>query len=317
MPFSLTEENLLVAVIKQMDASTFKIDFQKLAEEIGISGGKDDTKAAAKRWSRFKVDHGIQVVTNKSGGVGKKVKKAGGKETMTGLKSKVKDSSVAKKRKLVHNESVMSIQNSNKFSTSILHSYIAIEHRGIISSDYVCDAEKQKLMASILSQVNIGHIDWNRVAKDLNTPTANAARVRWQRFRKTLPSFDDGANREGSQGTSTPPVTPKKRRSPTKRKSFNRSSAKKRKRSRSRSDSDEEKDELEPDIYDKEENKFQAVTIEEEEDKEEDVTKVEIKCEDLAEDRIDGSETQEIQGTVESGRAFVDSGSDFDGNVEG
>ncbi|KAB8300430.1 hypothetical protein EYC80_000603 [Monilinia laxa] len=299
MPFSPQEERLIAAVIKQMDPSVFPIDFQKVAEEMGISGGKDDAKAAEKRWSRLK----------------KKVKNTGGKETMTAPKEKVKDSSVAKKRKIVHNE------NTKLQSPPIMSA----------------DAEKQKLMASILSQVNIGHIDWDKVAKDLNTPTANAARVRWQRFRKTLPSFDNGPNRDGSHGTASPPVTPKKRQSPTKRKSFNRSPAKKQKRSRPRSNSDEENDELEPDIYYKEENNYvlpeiparslpsrkakvkspikEAVTSDEEE--EEDVTKVDMKCEDLIEDRIDGTETQETQGTVESGRAFVDSGSDFDGNVEG
>lgn len=118
------------------------------------------------------------------------------------------------------------------------------------------DAEKQKLMASILSQVNIGHIDWDRVAKDLNTPTANAARVRWQRFRKTLPTFDNGPNGDSYHGTSSPPVTPKKTHPPSKIKAVNRRPAKKQKRSRPRSESDEEDDELQLDIYDKEESKY-------------------------------------------------------------
>ncbi|KAI9647049.1 hypothetical protein NHQ30_005051 [Ciborinia camelliae] len=194
------------------------------------------------------------------------------------------------------------------------------------------DAEKQKLMASILSQVNTSHIDWEKVAKDLNVPTKSAAQMRWQRFKKTLPNFSQETN---GNNTSSPPATPKKRQSPTKSKAVKASPAKKQKRSRSAVDSDEEEDDdSQFDNYDKEEKKEispetparslpsrKAKTRSPIKDayasdvEEEDEIKVEVKCEDQI-DNEETQETQETQGTIGSGVAVLDSGSDFDGVVE-
>lgn len=115
------------------------------------------------------------------------------------------------------------------------------------------NAANQQLMASILRQVNIGHIDWDQVVKDLGVPTKSAAQMRWQRFKKTLPNFGQEGN---GNVTASAPATPKKRQSPTKSKAPKGSPTKKQKRSRSGMDSDDEDDDLQIDNYDdKEENK--------------------------------------------------------------
>ncbi|ESZ91446.1 hypothetical protein SBOR_8169 [Sclerotinia borealis F-4128] len=185
------------------------------------------------------------------------------------------------------------------------------------------DAEKQKLMGSILSQVNIGHINWDKVAKNLNLPIKSAAQMRWARFKKTLPNFSQESN---GNSTTSPPATPKKRQSPTKSKANKRSPTKKQKLSKSVIVSDDEDDEPQFDSYDKEEIKEivpetplqslpsrkakvkspikDTVTSDEDEDEDE-----EIKIEDT-------QETQEIQQSIGSGRGAIDSGSDFGGSVE-
>ncbi|QSZ35495.1 hypothetical protein DSL72_008365 [Monilinia vaccinii-corymbosi] len=235
------------------------------------------------------------------------------------------------------------------------------------------DAEKQKLVASIFSQVNIGSIDWDRVAKDLNTPTANAAQVQWRRFIKTLPNFDNELNGDRCHGTASPPNTPKKRQSPSKSKAAKGSPTKKQKRSRSGADSDDEEEELQFDKHDKEESKgvlpeapartlpirkakikppikevriiyfilfrnpqhltwfgrlisyiycrsltqrFKTVTSDEEEEEEEKVEKEASKKENLVEENTENGETQEMEVSVASGKAIIDSGSDFDGVEE-
>lgn len=115
------------------------------------------------------------------------------------------------------------------------------------------NSETKKLIASIHDQVNIGHIDWERVAKDLGTPTANAARVRWQRFRKTLPNLNNEQNEDGT--ITPPPMTPRKLQSPKKSKTLKGSPTKKQKRSRPGKDSDDDDDELRFDMKEKEEKK--------------------------------------------------------------
>ncbi|KAF7864471.1 hypothetical protein EAF04_006604 [Stromatinia cepivora] len=197
------------------------------------------------------------------------------------------------------------------------------------------DAEKQKLMASILRQVNIGHIDWDKVAKDLSVPTKSAAQMRWARFKKTLPTFNQESN---GNGTASPPATPKKRQSPTKSKAPKGSPKKKQKRSKSGMDSDDEDEEPQFE-NDKEENKEitpetparslpsrkaktrspikEALTSDEEEEEEEEEEDIKVNVKD--EEQIENDETQETEYTEQttvSGGAVVDSGSDFDGDVE-
>ncbi|KAF7927694.1 uncharacterized protein EAE98_006076 [Botrytis deweyae] len=183
------------------------------------------------------------------------------------------------------------------------------------------DAEK-KLLVSILRQANIGHIDWDRVAKDLSVPTKSAAQMRWQRFKKTLPDFNQEQN---GNGNSSPLATPRKRQSPTKSKAPKGSPLKKQKRSKVDSDDDDE--ELEFDNYDEKENKIapetparslpgrkakarspikDAGTSDEEYD---------IKIEESGENG-ETQETELTQETVASRGTAVDSGSDFDGDVE-
>ncbi|KAJ8068698.1 hypothetical protein OCU04_002397 [Sclerotinia nivalis] len=191
------------------------------------------------------------------------------------------------------------------------------------------DAEK-KLLASILNQVNIGHIDWDKVAKDVSVPTKSAAQMRWTRFKKTLPTFNQEPN---GNGTASPPATPKKRQSPTKSKAPKGSHKKKQKRSKFGIDSDDE-DEDEDD--DKEENKKitpatparslpsrkaktrsrikEALTSDEEEEEED-----EIKADVKDEEQIENDETQGTEYTEEtiaSGGAVVDSGCNFNGDME-
>ncbi|TGO67289.1 hypothetical protein BOTNAR_0045g00330 [Botryotinia narcissicola] len=182
------------------------------------------------------------------------------------------------------------------------------------------DAEK-KLLVSIRRQANIGHIDWDRVAKDLSVPTKSAAQMRWQRFKKTLPDFNQEQN---GNANSSPPATPRKRQSPTKSKALKGSPLKKQKRSKLDSDDD---DELGFDSYDEKENKIapktparslpgrkakakspikDAGTSDEEDD---------IKNEKSAENG-ETQETELTRETVASGGTALDSGSDFDGDVE-
>ncbi|TEY65557.1 hypothetical protein BOTCAL_0139g00240 [Botryotinia calthae] len=113
------------------------------------------------------------------------------------------------------------------------------------------DAEK-KLLVSILRQANIGHIDWDRVAKDLSVPTNSAAQMRWQRFKKTLPDFNQEQN---GNANPSPPTTPRKRQSPTKSKATKGSPLKKQKRSKVNSDDDDD-EELEFDNCDEKDNKI-------------------------------------------------------------
>lgn len=119
MPFSNKEELLVVAVLKQLGPQKGKIDFLKVAEEIGISGGMDDRKAAAKRWSRFKKERGIEVVKKRSGKAKKEIKNDGEKETIKTPETTVKTPSIPKKRKLVHNEVC------NLFSNLVFLVYLA------------------------------------------------------------------------------------------------------------------------------------------------------------------------------------------------
>ncbi|KAF7958112.1 hypothetical protein EAE96_003676 [Botrytis aclada] len=182
------------------------------------------------------------------------------------------------------------------------------------------DAEK-KLLVSILRQANIGHIDWDRVAKDLSVPTKSAAQTRWQRFKKTLPDFNQEQNGNAS---SSPPATPRKRQSPTKSKAPKGSPLKKQKRAKVDSDDDEE---LQFDNFDEKETKIapetparslpgrkakarspikDAGTSDEEDD---------IKNEESGENE-ETQETELTRETVASRGTAVDFGSDFDGDVE-
>ncbi|KAF7893473.1 uncharacterized protein EAF02_001011 [Botrytis sinoallii] len=162
------------------------------------------------------------------------------------------------------------------------------------------DAEK-KLLVSILRQANIGHIDWDRVAKDLSVPTKSAAQMRWQRFKKA------------------------KRQSPTKSKAPKGSPLKKQKRSKVESDDDDE--ELEFDNYDEKENKIAPETPARSLPGRKAKARSPMKDEGTSDEEYDikneesgeNGETQETeltQETVASGGTAVDSGSDFDGDVE-
>ncbi|TGO40690.1 hypothetical protein BHYA_0033g00440 [Botrytis hyacinthi] len=169
------------------------------------------------------------------------------------------------------------------------------------------DAEK-KLLVSILRQVNTGHIDWDRVAKDLSVPTKSAAQMRWQRFKKTLPDFNQEQN---GNANSSPPATPRKRQSPTKSRAPRGSPLKKQKHLKSDSDDDDE--ELEFDNYDEKENKIAPETPARSLPGRKAKAKAPIK--DV---RAMRKMTWKMmnQETVASGGTAVDSGSDFDGDVE-
>ncbi|KAF7907094.1 uncharacterized protein EAF01_004681 [Botrytis porri] len=170
------------------------------------------------------------------------------------------------------------------------------------------DAEK-KLLVSILRQANISHIDWDRVAKDLSVPTKSVAQMRWQRFKKILPDLNQEQN---GNVNSSPPVTPRKRQSPTKSKAPKGSPLKKRKRLKVDSDDDDEEPEF--NNYDEKENKIAPETparsLPGTSDEEDDV-----KNEESDQDE-ETQETELTQGTFTSGGTAVDSGSDFDGDLE-
>ncbi|TGO49961.1 hypothetical protein BCON_0195g00170 [Botryotinia convoluta] len=176
------------------------------------------------------------------------------------------------------------------------------------------DAEKK--LVSILRQANIGHIDWDRVAKDLSVPTKSAAQMRWQRFKKTLPDFSQEQN---GNANSSPPATPGKRQSPTKSKAPKGSPLKKQKRLKVDSDDDDE--ELEFDNYDEKENKIAPQTPARSLPGRKAKARSPIKDAGTSDEEDDiknekSDENEETQETVASGGIAVDSGSDFDGDVE-
>ncbi|CAD6440120.1 7e58eef2-46b2-4b86-aabd-e4b87d07f387 [Sclerotinia trifoliorum] len=188
------------------------------------------------------------------------------------------------------------------------------------------DAEK-RLLSSILNQVNFGHINWDKVAKDVNVSTKSAAQMRWTRFKKTLSTCNQESN---GNGTASPAATPKKRQSPKKSKAPKGSPKKKQKRTKSGIYSDDEDEEVQLENDDKEENKKitpetparslpsrkaktrspikEALTSDEEED--------EINVEVKDREQIENGETQGTEFTEETMANVVDSGSDFDGDVE-
>ncbi|CCD43930.1 hypothetical protein BofuT4_P061400.1 [Botrytis cinerea T4] len=171
------------------------------------------------------------------------------------------------------------------------------------------DAEK-KLLVSILRQASIGHIDWDRVAKDLSVPTKSAAQMRWQRFKKTLPDFNQEQNGNAS---SSPATTPRKRQSPTKSRATKGSPLKKQKRSKVNSDDDDE--ELEFDNCDEKDNKIAPKTPTRSLPGRKVKARSPIKDAGTS-DEEDNIKKEETQVTDASGGGTVDSGSDFDGDVE-
>ncbi|KAF7954857.1 uncharacterized protein EAE97_000116 [Botrytis byssoidea] len=182
------------------------------------------------------------------------------------------------------------------------------------------DAEK-KLLVSILRQANISHIDWDRVAKDLSVPTKSAAQMRWQRFKKTLPDFNQEQNRSAN---SSPPATPRKRQSPTKSKALKGSPLKKQKRLKLDSDDD---DELGFDNYEEKENKIAPETPARSLPGRKAKAKSPIKDAGTSDEGDDieneesgeygeTQETELTQETVARGETAVDLGSDFDEDVE-
>ncbi|KAI9647048.1 hypothetical protein NHQ30_005050 [Ciborinia camelliae] len=62
-----SDQALLQAVFKQADLANIKIDYDRLAQDLGMSG-KDPKAAAAKRWSRYRKANGLvsEKPTNKA-----------------------------------------------------------------------------------------------------------------------------------------------------------------------------------------------------------------------------------------------------------
>ena len=73
-----------------------------------------------------------------------------------------------------------------------------------------------QLLLSIISQITnngtLTGIDWNLVALDLSLPTANSARMRWQRF-KNRQGLDAPVTGKGDVSMKTPKPKPKSRKS--------------------------------------------------------------------------------------------------------
>ncbi|CAD6440119.1 ec3d712f-9c12-44d8-a7e8-3515fb8dbdc3 [Sclerotinia trifoliorum] len=110
---STEDQKLLQAVFKQIDLANISLNFDQLAQDLGIVGGKNPKGAASKRWSRYKQKNGLvsgKSAKNESGddaetdiksesnaGNGKKTGKAAG--TANGRKK-----AGSKKRKLIKDE---------------------------------------------------------------------------------------------------------------------------------------------------------------------------------------------------------------------
>ncbi|APA07690.1 predicted protein [Sclerotinia sclerotiorum 1980 UF-70] len=56
---STEDQKLVQAVFKQIDPATITLDFDLLAQDLGIVGGKNPKGAASKRWSRYKQKYGL------------------------------------------------------------------------------------------------------------------------------------------------------------------------------------------------------------------------------------------------------------------
>ncbi|QSZ35519.1 hypothetical protein DSL72_008389 [Monilinia vaccinii-corymbosi] len=103
------EQKLVFAAIRQMEASNFKLDFGQIAEELGITDGKDDKGAAAKRWARLKLKYGLASAsakvaakesTPKKSKKSKKSKKPAKKDLIKQSDEVANEQPVSKKRKL-------------------------------------------------------------------------------------------------------------------------------------------------------------------------------------------------------------------------
>lgn len=89
------DQKLLQAVFKQIDLANISLNFDLLAQDLGIVGGKNPKGAASKRWSRYKQKNGLIS--------GKLAKNESDDELETDMKSEPKVGSGKKTRKAADN----------------------------------------------------------------------------------------------------------------------------------------------------------------------------------------------------------------------
>lgn len=77
----------------------------------------------------------------------------------------------------------------------------------------VCPSRPISCLSGTLPSTDPHQIDWNALATDVNIPTANAARMRYTRFKAQMDG--DGPKANGFANSPKTPKTPKGKKTPT------------------------------------------------------------------------------------------------------